>query len=169
MQPFIQERSIFIHGLGGSSQGVKASLLRGIYPRMAIPDFPGSLAERMLRLEQIIADQEGWTLIGSSLGGLMAAIFTSQRPGQVRKQILLAPALIWPEFKDNLPEAVDTPTVVYHGQRDDLIPLADVHAICQKVFTDLEFHTVDDDHGLYQTVHQLDWHELLQSAVRPSG
>lgn len=161
MQPFIPERTIFIHGLEGNSQGVKASLLRELYPDMLIPDFPGSLAERMQRLAQITADREGWTLIGSSFGGLMAAIFTCRHPSQVRKQILLAPALIWPEFSANLPEAVVTPTVVYHGRQDTLIPLAAVQAICQKIFTNLVFHVVDDDHGLYQTVHQIDWHALL--------
>jgi len=161
MGPFIPERAIFIHGLEGNNQGVKASLLRGLYPGMLIPDFPGSLAERMQRLEQITVDQEGWTLIGSSLGGLMAAMFTCRHPSQVRKQILLAPALIWPEFRANLPEAVDTPTVVYHGTQDTVIPLAAVQAICEKIFTTLEFNVVDDDHGLYQTVHQINWNALL--------
>lgn len=161
MQPFIPERAIFIHGLGGSSQGVKASLLRRLYPSMLIPDFPGSLAERMQRLEQITANQDGWTLIGSSLGGLMAAMFTCSHPSQVRKQILLAPALIWPEFSANLPAAVDTPTVVYHGRQDTVIPLAEVRAICLKIFTTQEFNVVDDDHGLHQTVHQIDWNARL--------
>jgi predicted esterase YcpF (UPF0227 family) len=161
MEPFIPERAIFIHGLEGTSQGVKASLFRELYPSMLIPDFPGSLTERMQRLEQITADKDGWTLIGSSLGGLMAAMFTCRHPSQVRKQILLAPALIWPEFSANLPEAVDTPTVVFQGTQDTLIPLADVQAICQKIFSALEFNVVDDDHGLYQTVHQLNWQELL--------
>ncbi len=67
MQPFIPERAIFIHGLEGNSQGVKASLLRRLYPGMLIPDFPGSLAERMQRLAQITADQDGWTLIDEVL------------------------------------------------------------------------------------------------------
>jgi predicted esterase len=88
-------------------------------------------------------------------------MFTCRHPSQVRKQILLAPALIWPEFSANLPEAVDTPTVVYHGREDTLIPLADVQTICQKIFTNLEFHVVDDDHGLYHTVHQINWRALL--------
>ena len=36
-------RLIFIHGLEGTSQGVKATLLRGLFPGLLAPDFPGSL------------------------------------------------------------------------------------------------------------------------------
>jgi len=36
-------RLIFIHGLEGSSQGVKATLLRGLFPGILTPDFRGSL------------------------------------------------------------------------------------------------------------------------------
>ncbi len=161
MGPFIPERSIFIHGLEGTSQGVKANLLRRKFPGMQIPDFPGSLAERMQRLEEIIAESNGWTLIGSSLGGLMVAMFTCRHPRQVRKQILLAPALTWPDFSTHLPAPVNTPTLVYHGTQDSLIPLKTVRQICEQIFSSLTFNVVDDDHGLYQTVHQLDWQELL--------
>ncbi|PIZ26267.1 MAG: alpha/beta hydrolase, partial [Chloroflexi bacterium CG_4_10_14_0_8_um_filter_57_5] len=48
------------------------------------------------QLEAILGAQTGWTIIGSSLGGLMAALFATQAPGQVRKLALLAPALILP-------------------------------------------------------------------------
>jgi len=61
-------RLMFIHGLEGSSQGVKARLLREIFPEMLIPDFRGSLDDRMEILYKIIRDQDGWTLVGSSFG-----------------------------------------------------------------------------------------------------
>jgi pimeloyl-ACP methyl ester carboxylesterase len=153
---------VFIHGLEGTSQGVKASLLRGLFPGTLTPDFTGSLDERMQSLYTILGDRVGWRLIGSSLGGLMAAIFTCQQPRQVDKLILLAPALILPDFAASLPEPVDVPTVIYHGSRDQLIPLAAVRPLAEAIFRNLSFQVVDDDHGLYHTVHTIDWQSLLE-------
>ena len=155
------ERLIFIHGLGGSSQGVKATLLREIFPGILTPDLRGELYERMGELGVILGEKTGWTIIGSSLGGLMAAMFTCQNPDQVAKLILFAPALIWPDFADSLPEPVSVPTVVYHGSYDNIVPLEQVKEIAGRVFLNLTFNTVDDDHGLYKTVHEIDWRTLL--------
>jgi pimeloyl-ACP methyl ester carboxylesterase len=154
-------RLLFIHGLYGSSQGVKATLLREQYPGVLTPDFAGSLDERMASLESVLAEKEGWTLVGSSFGGLMAALYTCRHPTRVRKQVLLAPALVWPDFAQEPPAPVGVPTVIYHGTRDELIPLQHVQALAEQVFTNLDFHVVDDDHGLYETVHALDWAQVL--------
>ena len=158
---FSPDRLVFIHGLMGSSQGVKATLLRSQFPEMLIPDFPGSLEERLDRLESHLGDERGWTIVGSSLGGLMGAIYTTRHPDQVRKLVLLAPALVWPDFAQNLPEPVDVPTVVFHGTQDDLIPLDAVRPLAEQVFRTLNFHVVEDDHGLYKTAHAMDWAEVL--------
>jgi pimeloyl-ACP methyl ester carboxylesterase len=155
------QRMIFIHGLMGSSQGVKAGLLRGIFPHILTPDFSGSLEERMEQLERLVGDEKGWTIIGSSLGGLMAALFASRRPAQVDRLILLAPALIWPDFAEALPAVLEMPTTIYHGSRDELIPAEQVRAIAERVFSRLDFHLVDDDHGLYETAHALDWKNIV--------
>jgi len=155
------ERLIFIHGLWGSSQRVKATLLREIFPGILTPDLRGELYERMGELGVILGEKTGWTIIGSSLGGLMAAMFTCQSPDQVAKLILFAPALIWPDFADSLPEPVSVPTVVYHGSYDNIVPLEQVKEIAGRVFLNLTFNTVDDDHGLYKTVHEIDWRTLL--------
>jgi pimeloyl-ACP methyl ester carboxylesterase len=152
---------IFIHGLEGSSQGAKATLLRGLYPGMLIPDFRGALDERMAALYEILGEVRGWTIIGSSFGGLMAALFTCQRPAQVRKLVLLAPALIWPDFVGAPLEPVSVPTIVYHGERDELLPLEIVRKLAEGVFLELDFRMVDDDHGLYRTAHEIDWNEIL--------
>jgi pimeloyl-ACP methyl ester carboxylesterase len=156
------ENIIFIHGLEGSSQGVKARLLRGLFPGILTPDFSGSLEQRMAQLNAILGTQPNWTIIGSSLGGLMAAMFALRHPEQVRRLILLAPALIWPDFAGNPPAPVNVPAIIYHGRQDTLVPLAPVQELAERVFHDLEFHAVDDDHGLYKTVHTIDWHALLK-------
>jgi pimeloyl-ACP methyl ester carboxylesterase len=152
---------IFIHGLAGSSQGVKARLLRGLFPGILTPDFPGSLEQRMAQLNAILGTQRNWTIIGSSLGGLMAALFASEHPDQVKRLVLLAPALIWPDFAANPPAPVDVPTIIYHGRQDAYVPLESTRELAERVFHNLKFHAVDDDHGLYKTVHALDWFALL--------
>ena len=151
----------FIHGLEGSSSGIKATLLRGLFPGILIRDFHGSLKERMTVLFELLGDEGGWTIIGSSFGGLMGALFACERPDQVKKLVLLAPALIWPDFASSPPAPVSVPTVVYHGLRDEIVPLEPVRQLAETVFQEVDFHAVDDDHGLYQTVHQLDWQDLL--------
>lgn len=153
---------VFIHGLEGTSQGVKASLLRRLFPGMLIPDFSGNLEARMAHLTTLLGDQSGWRLVGSSFGGLMAALFACQRPHQVDRLVLLAPALIWPDFANQPPAPVAVPTVIFHGTQDMLIPLEQVRRLAEGVFTNLDFHSVEDDHGLYQTVHSIDWTKLLE-------
>jgi len=152
---------IFLHGLEGSSQGVKATLLRGLFPGILTPDFRGSLGERMEALRAILGNTLEWTLIGSSFGGLMAALFACERPEQVKKLVLLAPALIWPDFAANPPAPMEIPTVIYHGSRDEIIPLEPTRQLAERVFRSLDFRVVDDDHGLYRTVHEIDWRTLV--------
>jgi len=154
-------RLIFIHGLISSGQSFKANLLSGIFPGMLTPDFEGTLEERMAQLTAVLGDEPGWAIIGSSFGGLMGAMFTFGHPEQVDKLILLAPALIWPEFAQSPPPPVSVPTVVYHGTRDEIIPLELVRPLAERVFTDLTFHAVDDDHGLKATVKAIDWRGLV--------
>jgi pimeloyl-ACP methyl ester carboxylesterase len=152
---------IFIHGLEGTSQGAKATLLRSLFPAMRIPDFRGSLEQRMADLYPILGDRDIWTVVASSFGGLMAAIFACQRPSQVRKLVLMAPALILPQFVDSHPAPVDIPTIVYHGRQDEIVPLEPTRRLAQQYFCNLSFHEVDDDHGLYRTAHEIDWPALL--------
>jgi pimeloyl-ACP methyl ester carboxylesterase len=157
-----QSRLIFIHGMFSSGQGFKAKLLREQFPDMLTPDFRGSLDERMADLETILADKKGWTIVGSSLGGLMGAIFTCAHPEQVCKLILLAPALIWPDFAQEPPGPVEVPTVIYHGTQDNLIPLEKLRSIAEQIFNKLTFHAVEDDHRLEKTALEIDWKELLR-------
>jgi pimeloyl-ACP methyl ester carboxylesterase len=154
---------IFLHGLESSSQGIKATLLRGLFPHIVTPDFSGSLDERMSQLRAILGGKTNWTMVGSSFGGLMAALFSCQRPRQVRKLVLLAPALIWPDFASSPPDPISVPTIIYHGVKDEIIPLIVVRKLAEQVFLDLTFHVVDDDHGLYETVHSIDWVALLEN------
>jgi pimeloyl-ACP methyl ester carboxylesterase len=148
--------------LEGTSQGVKATLLRDLFTGICIPDFCGSLEERMAELEGILDGGMGWTIVGSSFGGLMGALYTCHNPDPIKKLVLLAPALIWPDFASSPPEPISVPVVVYHGARDAVIPLEPAQALAEMVFQNLDFRVVDDDHGLYKTVHTIDWIALLE-------
>ncbi|GAB4434256.1 MAG: hypothetical protein Kow002_21350 [Anaerolineales bacterium] len=153
---------IFLHGLASNSQTYKASLIKQIYPNLIVPDFTGSLQERMGTLYPIMNKEKDWTIIGSSFGGLMGAIFTLQYPDRVRKLVLLAPALIVPDFascRDLMPASV--PTTIIHGKRDEIVPLEAVREIAKKAFSNLTYHIVEDDHRLHKTAETLNWKEFL--------
>ena len=94
------KKMIFIHGLEGSGQGDKATLLRSLFPGILTPDFRGPLDERQKVLQSILGKKTGWTLIGSSLGGYLAALYAARHP-EVLAAVLLAPAFgfarRWPE------------------------------------------------------------------------
>ena len=153
---------IFLHGLESSSQTYKASVMRQSFPELIVPDFIGSLWERMDALYPILGDKKDWTIIGSSFGGLMGAIFACDHPNQVRKLVLLAPALMLPEFASYLDrEPVPVPTIIIHGTQDDVVPLEEVRQIAQKAFTNLTYHIVDDNHRLHVATDTLDWKEIL--------
>jgi pimeloyl-ACP methyl ester carboxylesterase len=157
-----QKRLIFLHGLESSSQSSKAVLLRQLFPGMLTPDFSGSLEQRMAQLYPILSSQRDWLIIGSSFGGLMGALFTCQHPKQVKKLILLAPALSLPEFADHPPEPVSVPTVIIHGRQDQVVQPEPVRRLAEQVFKNLTYQPVDDEHRLHETAQKLDWRALLE-------
>jgi pimeloyl-ACP methyl ester carboxylesterase len=156
-----KSRILFIHGSDSTGQTYKAQVLRKHFPQLISPDFTGPLAVRLAQMESIIEDQTGWTLIGSSLGGLMAALFTARHPNQVRKLVLLAPALNLSEFSRHMPKPVDVPTILIIGKNDDVIPVERVEQLARRIFTNLQYLSVDDDHRLHHTADILDWKTLL--------
>lgn len=152
----------FIHGLESSSQGTKGHYFRVNYPDMIIEDYSGSLTERMEKMESILDGKTDLILVGSSYGGLMAAIYACKHPDSVRRLILLAPALDLPAFKPYLTNRLSVSTVLYHGNHDDVVQPDRVREIANKIFTDLRYCLVDDDHPLTSTFTTLDWNDLLK-------
>jgi pimeloyl-ACP methyl ester carboxylesterase len=152
---------LFIHGLEGSSQGTKSRYLRQLFPDIMTPDFGGPLEDRMTQLEALLASKSNLILIGSSLGGLMAAIYTCRYAERMQQLILLAPALANDAFIPFHDCRVDVPTRVYHGTEDDVVPIGPVRAVAQKVFTRLTFEEVVDDHFLSKTLAVIPWLQLI--------
>ena len=151
---------VFIHGLESSSQGTKGVFFRERYPDMIIEDFGGPLEERMTRLNRLLAGRDNLILVGSSFGGLMAAIYACEHERQVRKVVLLAPALHLPDFLRFTRKRVKVPVTLFHGKNDDVVPPGPVKALAEQVFENLDYHLVDDDHSLHVTFPMMDWNAL---------
>lgn len=155
---------IFIHGQESSSQGTKGLFFREHFPEMIIPDFTGSVKTRMSKLNETLSGKRGVIMIGSSLGGLMAALYTFQNRDRIKNLILLAPALNLPEFTPYLRETLSLPVYVFHGRDDELIPVQQIQKIAKTVFANLTFTLLDDDHRLSRKFTSIDWQKLLRSA-----
>jgi homoserine acetyltransferase len=152
---------VFIHGLDSSSRGTKGSFFSRNYPGMIAKDYAGSLEQRMAKLTEDLAGKTNIILVGSSFGGLMAALFTCTHSDRVRKLILLAPALEHGDFRPFYGTALQLPVILYHGTHDVGCLPEPTLAIARRLFANLESHLVDDDHDLHRVFPTLSWDRLL--------
>ena len=158
---FMDTTLIFIHGLDSSSQGTKARFFRGKYEKILTPDFRGDLAERLDRLEDVLAGKKNIILVGSSFGGLMATIYGLNHPKTVKKLVLLAPALNFQEFAAWKGKRTDIPASLFIGRHDTVTLPEPVTEAARATFTNLTIDLLDDDHLLHKTYRQIDWQNLL--------
>ena len=161
----VKRMKIFLHGLESSSRGAKATFFRALCPEMMIPDFRGTLSERMTALRAILAGQENIMLLGSSFGGLMATIYAMSQSDTVDRLILLAPALNFPELSNYPGRRLEIPTWMIIGKADTVTPPAEVVPVAEKIFTVLHYYEVDDDHLLARTFRKLDWESMLSGKI----
>lgn len=152
---------IFIHGLESSNQGTKSVFFRERYPDMIIPNFAGSLQNRMVKLNDILSNASGIRLVGSSFGGLMASIFAMENEPRVDGLMLLAPAIHLTQFSKYQIKKISVPVQIYHGSNDEIIPYQAVERVAERSFSDLKFQVVDDDHFLHKTFKTIDWDTFL--------
>ena len=156
-------RLIYIHGSESDSNSGKARQFRDGFPGMVTPDFTGSFEERMSQLRDILLTQIGWTLIGSSYGGLMATVYTLEDEARVRKLVLLAPALMLGMLgSPSKPTPISVPTVLIHGTLDTVVPFKPVREIAQGLFRNITVYIVEDDHRLHKTANEIDWKSILE-------
>jgi pimeloyl-ACP methyl ester carboxylesterase len=156
---------IFLHGYESSGHGFKAEYLRKIFPSIHTPTFTGELEERMSQLEPIFSQHDSWIIIGSSYGGLMAAVIAARYPTKVVRMVLLAPALVPgllpPTFVQDPPVQIHCPTIIIHGRLDTVVSPELVKPMAARTFSDLDYRDVDDDHRLHATTEALDWPILV--------
>ena len=163
MEKVMRGPTIFIHGQESSSLGTKAIYFRKIIPEIIIPDFVGALPVRMSKLHDILRDKKGIIMVGSSLGGLMAALYAFQETSRLKKLILLAPAINLNEFSPYLTKSIDLPVHIFHGSKDEVIPLESIREISSKVFKNLSFVILEDDHRFSEKFTSIDWIKLLEN------
>ena len=152
---------VFIHGLESSSRGNKGSFFRARYPDMIVEDFPGPFEQRMDKLERLLEGLDPLILVGSSYGGLMAAVYACRHEERVARLVLLAPALHLEPLEPYRERTLGMPVTIFHGRSDDVVPLDAVRPIARRLFADLQLHVVDDDHPLTATFATCDWDTLL--------
>ncbi len=157
----------FIHGLESSGRGTKGTYFGSRYPDMIIEDYFGTLEERMEKLNRVLEGKTDIILVGSSYGGLMAAMYALDNPSRVAKLILLAPALDLDEFTAYRSKTAPIPVIVYHGSDDDVVPIDPVRRISDKIFTNLTYTIVKDDHPLSETFSTFSWDDLLDGSTNP--
>jgi pimeloyl-ACP methyl ester carboxylesterase len=151
------EKIIFIHGLESSGSGYKGRFFKNIFPDILTPDFMGDLDNRMELLNKILERYDKINVIGSSFGGLMATIYAINNSAKVNKMVLLAPALSFYKFNEDCIKKVVIPVYIFHGKKDNVVPFKDTQRIAEKIFENLDFHIVDDDHMLHKTIKEIPW------------
>ena len=153
---------VFIHGLDGNSRGAKGSFFAAHYPEVFRGDYQGTLEERMTQLEADLADKEELILVGSSFGGLMAALFACRYPHRVRRLVLLAPALQHGDFSPYVAQPLALPVLLVHGRQDNVVLPEPTEKIARRLFSSLDYRLVEGDHSLNQVFPNLDWNRLLE-------
>ena len=93
-------RVLYLHGFASGRQSRKAAFFVDQFSRLHVPvevpdlsegDFEGLTITSQLRVIDRVIGEESVVLIGSSLGGYLAALSAAKHP-QVTKAVLLAPA-----------------------------------------------------------------------------
>lgn len=153
-------KAMYLHGRDSTGKTRKAEWIKQQVPALLSPTFEGPLAHRMEQLEPLL-QTESWVLIGSSYGGLMAALWTHLHPERVVRLILLAPALHYEDFSPPFPVA--TPTLLIHGQADTVVPPDLTEEKARRAFANLTVRRVQDDHRLLSTCESLAWPALIES------
>lgn len=150
----------FLHGLDSSSQATKGRWFHEHFPNMIIPDFVGTLEQRLTQLEKLCGNANELLFVGSSFGGLMATVYAAHHPLACRRLILLAPAL---NFEGYVPpeKPIQVPTLLVIGKHDTVTPPDSVVPLAQRSFTNIEITVEDDDHMLHKAFPAMDWPLLL--------
>jgi len=114
--------TLFLHGQESSGSGRKGRWFRQHFPTVFVPDFSGSLEERLMDLQELLKGCRDLVLVGSSFGGLMAAVLALDRPDRLHRIVLLAPALNFPEFRRYTGMTSEVETHLFVGRHDTICP-----------------------------------------------
>ena len=136
---------LFLHGRESGPHGSKYRTLVNHFGTVESPDFRGlDLKGRIDKAEKITRGKENQILIGSSMGGLLAALLYSNFPERFFGYLLLAPAFHWEETSQ-IDKAPPYATII-HGVEDEIAPIEASREFSSKWGTSLI--EVQDGHRL---------------------
>ncbi len=150
-------RVVFIHGKESGPNGVKIQAMSATVKALGYDVVAPDLRQHddpQWRTQQLLAvlGNEPAYLVGSSLGGYVAANAAALAPELVRGLFLLCPAFDLPGYPLKRPEQPLRGHQVYfiHGQQDVVVPLQHSERAAQAWSSTLV--TVEDDHPLHHSV-----------------
>ncbi len=127
-------RIAFLHGLESGPHGRKYQSLAARWPDVLAPDCEGvrDVETRVAIVSDALAGQGPLLLVGSSFGGLVAALL-ADKPGDldIRGVVLCAPALHVPAA-DVIQRRAHS-CVVIHGTEDDIVPVTASRAFAARL------------------------------------
>jgi predicted esterase YcpF (UPF0227 family) len=165
----------YIHGYQSSPDGEKATLLKETIQAIPIRYREGSpeelaISECLSRISEAIENDQQVILIGSSLGGFLAASTARTHPN-VTQLILLNPAVIPPEidlttitgvplrilkdmrdprlFQEKIPAAI----TILRGTLDDVVPDEWIVSFAQAQNATIQLY--NDDHRFSKNLYRL--------------
>ncbi len=146
------EREVyFFHGLESGPVGTKSTRLDEHF-EVVSPDFRDmDIWERLEKAEELTEDADDLVVVGSSYGGLLAALLYSRHPQRFRGYVLMAPAL-YLEAADEI-ERMPPDAVVIHGVHDEVVPIDTVRDVCARFGVEIE--EVDDNHRLHASLDRM--------------
>lgn len=154
-------RIILSHGSDSSPDATKVSALAALAESLGWdtqrPDyrhddargFAGSVSPRIARLRATIeASPVAPVLVGSSMGAFASGLASLDVP--VAGLFLLATPSAIPGYPRAFDARADVPTLLIHGWRDEVCPLAGVHAFAGR--RHLPLVVLDDNHRLIDSM-----------------
>jgi pimeloyl-ACP methyl ester carboxylesterase len=127
-------RIVYLHGYKSSPRSTKAQFFGRHFAELGVPfEVPDISAETIagqLRAIDGACRGDAVTLMGSSLGGYLAALYAARHP-EVQRVILMAPAFCIgrmdlikdaSQFED-FPD-VRQPVLILHGTKDPVVPVS---------------------------------------------
>ena len=149
---------VFSHGKDGAPWGPKIVAMADVARRHGLHveslDYQG-IEDPNARVAKAIdfcrALSEPPILVGSSLGGHVAAAVSAQLP--TRAMFLLAPAFYMRGFEQHTPTPAKCPIAIVHGWNDDVVPVENSIRFARLHSTAL--HILDSDHRLTSCIAEI--------------
>lgn len=143
---------LFFHGLESGPNGSKYRELTAAFGEIEAPDFRGlTLNERLVLAEKVTRGRTGLLVVGSSFGGLVAALLASACPDRIAGYVLCAPDFRQPDSARIA--RVPARAMVVHGEMDEVVPLQKGIEFSLKFCIPLV--QTPDDHRLKASVPQI--------------